>query len=128
MDTRNPCRGDPQSARSASAGIRMGATDVLSRGCGGQIIARGGNPGNTSIPTFFKLRRSGRISRKRTSRHALVVVGLSGQRRFVPRASTRLTTNLRLSAQEIVLPRGLTHRGRGARVGALGITAVPRKI
>jgi hypothetical protein len=52
-DTRNPCRGDPRSARSASAGIRMGATDVLSRGCGGQIIARGGNPGNTSIPTFL---------------------------------------------------------------------------
>jgi hypothetical protein len=31
----------------------MDATDVLSRGCGEQIIARGGNPGNTSIPTFL---------------------------------------------------------------------------
>jgi hypothetical protein len=41
------------------------------------------------------------VSRKRTSRHALVAAALSGQRRFVPRASTRLTTNLHLSAQEI---------------------------
>jgi hypothetical protein len=32
----------------------------------------GCNPGNTSISTFFKLRRSDRIPRKRTSRHAMV--------------------------------------------------------
>jgi hypothetical protein len=41
--------------------------------------------------------------------------GLSGQRRFVPHASTRLTTNLHLSAQKMVMLRGeprLTPRGR----------------
>jgi hypothetical protein len=32
--------------------------------------------------------------------------GLSGQRRFVPHASTRLTTNLHLSAQKMLMPRG----------------------
>jgi hypothetical protein len=45
-------------------------------------------------------------------RHALVGVGESGQRRFVPRASTRLTTKLHLSVQ------GMARRKRSKKRGA----------
>jgi hypothetical protein len=40
---------------------------------------------------------------KRTYRHAMVEVIVSGQRSFVPRTSTRLITNLHLSAQPMAL-------------------------
>jgi hypothetical protein len=52
-------------------------------------------------------------------RHAIVWAGLSGQRRFVPRASTRLTTKLCLPAQKMAVQAMLADAVRAQKIAPL---------